>query len=328
MEKRGWSAHDSPRVEPGDAMNATNSARNKIAVTVMALVLGMASQLAGAQTFKHVPVQKNVKIAQIASGGMSAWALATNGHPYIYKSGKFALANPISLTQIAVGGGNLRQADAVWGLDSSGFVYKASKSGTSWVFSQIPGVLSSIAVGIGYQDSCHPYEVWGVSPISEIFRYDFCLQGFVQAPGALLSVSVGGGNVWGYSGVAQLFRFDFSQQSFQQIGQFGEIEQLTVGPSEVFASVNGGYLYGIISYQGVHGLQYFSGYIWGGLKELKAGGDGVWGIDSGHLVGRLDPGLAQLVVVQGAQLASISVGSGAGVWGIDSNGQVFAFSTP
>ncbi|HEY1263933.1 MAG TPA: histidine kinase dimerization/phospho-acceptor domain-containing protein [Terriglobales bacterium] len=42
------------------------------------------SPSARAQSFQRVSVQGKAKIMQIASGGMSVWALATNGHPYIY----------------------------------------------------------------------------------------------------------------------------------------------------------------------------------------------------------------------------------------------------
>ena len=125
----------------------------KTNVTVLALALGIASlQSAPAQTFKNVKVNGNAPLVQVASGGTSVWALASNGNPYIFNGKSFALANTISLSQIAVGGGHAAQADAVWALNSSGSIYHATKNGLSWVFSQVPGALDLIAVGPGYRD--------------------------------------------------------------------------------------------------------------------------------------------------------------------------------
>jgi len=105
---------------------------------------------------RKVRVAGSAPIVQVASGGVSVWALASNGNPYVLKGKSFALANNISLSQIAVGGGNASQADEVWALNSSGSIYRAHKSGTSWVFSQVAGFLDGIVVGPGYQDTCHP----------------------------------------------------------------------------------------------------------------------------------------------------------------------------
>ncbi len=174
-----------------------NQSAKSLAI-ILALVLGMAcTQFAPAQTFKKVKVAGSAPIVQVASGGASAWALASNGNPYRFNGKSFALANTISLSQIAVGGGNAAQADAVWGLNSSGSIFRASKSGTSWTFSQVPGALDLIEVGPGYQDSCHPYEVWGLNTGSQIYRYNFCGNSFVQQPGFLCDIHVGGGEIWG-----------------------------------------------------------------------------------------------------------------------------------
>jgi hypothetical protein len=302
---------------------------------MLALVLGVAcTQSAPAQTFKPVKVKGGATLIQIAAGGKSVWALARSGHPYIFNGKQFVLANNIYLCQIAVGGGNLLQPDAVWGIDCSGNVYTATKSGTTWVFSQVPGFLAgsipgSIAVGIGYQDVCHPSEVWGLNPAALIFRFNFCNQNWDNVPGSLVGLAVGGGDVWGYNGVAELYRFDFSQQSFQLVtGDFGEVEQLTVGPNGVWASVDGGKIYGVYSYNDpYHGPRYTLDPVSGKSIQLKAGGDGVWGIGPAQQIYRLDSDLAAFVQIPGA-LVSISVGSGGGVWGIDGAGKPYAFSTP
>src|SRR5215470_1725348 len=154
----------------------------KISIAILAIVMGLA-QCATAQSFKRVKVNLNTPLVQVASGGNSVWGLASNGNPYIFNGKKFVLANTISLSQIAVGGGNAAQADTVWGLNSSGSIYRASKSGTTWSFTQVPGGLTAIAVGPGYQDSCHPYEAWGLNSGSQIYRFNYCTNLFEQIPG-------------------------------------------------------------------------------------------------------------------------------------------------
>jgi hypothetical protein len=289
----------------------------------VALVLGIAGvQSAPAQTFKRVKVKGGAALTQIASGGASVWARASNGHPYIYKKTQFVLANSISLSQIAVGGGNLVQADAVWGLDSSGRIYTATLSGTSWVFSQVPGVLSLIAVGAGYQDNCHPYEVWGLNPSAQIFRYNFCVQNWEQIPGTLGTLAVGGGDIWGINGVAEVYRFDFTNFSFEQVS--GSLTQITVSGDEVWG-LNGGttYEFFLVCDSAFHEISN------PGLRQIQAGGSGVWGIDPSGGVARYISNRVKFSKYQipgGA--VSISVGSGGGVWAISSSGQVYAFTAP
>lgn len=297
----------------------------KSLVKMLALVLGMAcTQFAAAQHFKRVSVTGGAPLVQIVAGGMSVWARASNGKPYILNSNKFVLANSISLTQIAVGGGNAVKRDTVWGLDSSGRVYRATPSGTSWVFSQIPGVLDFIAVGIGYQEVCHPYEVWGLNPSAQIYRYSFCSKSFEQVPGTLGSLAVGGGDVWGINGNGQVYRYDFAALTFFQVSTLYVMTQIALGPngawgidilSRVWQLLNKG------------GQDLFVGQ---GLTQIRAGGNGVWGIiESSQQIFRVDSlssTLASLVPVPGA-LVSISVGSG-GVWGLDSFGKAYVFTTP
>jgi len=187
-----------------------NQSAKSLAI-ILALVLGMAcTQFAPAQTFKKVKVNKNAPIVQVASGGASAWALASNGNPYTFNGKNFVLANSISLSQIAVGGGNATQADAVWALNSSGNIYRATKSGSTWTFSQVPGSLDLIQVGPGYRDNCHPYEVWGLNTGSQIYRYNYCTSQFDQQSGFLCDIHVGGGDIWGAQCGPNVYRFNFS----------------------------------------------------------------------------------------------------------------------
>ena len=312
--------------------------RNRITkalVVALAVVATVSSRSALAQTFKTVSVQNNVKMAQIASGGMSVWGLGTNGHPYIFKGGSFVKASTISLTQIAVGGGNVGQPDAVWALDLAHNIYKAVKSGNTYSFNQIPGSLDTIAVGVGYQDSCHPYEVWGLSPYvvgllnsSGILRFDFCKSDWDQIPGMLGSLAVGGGDVWGTDGNNEVFGLDFASMTFQLFN---------VAASQVAAAPEGawGTLYVseqdetlILRTDSNHG--FLSGDIIGitpGSLTLLAGGDGVWGINPSGQVFVYRYAYNGFLQIPGIVLTSLSVGSGGGVWGIDGNGQVYVFST-
>jgi hypothetical protein len=292
----------------------------KSLVKVLALALGMACmQSASAQHFKHVSVTGGASLAQIASGGASVWALASNGKPYVLNAGTFVLANNITLTQIAVGGGNTLQKDTVWGLNSSGSIYKATKSGTSWVFSHIPGVLDFIAVGLGYQDSCHPYEVWGLNPAAQIYRYNFCIKNWDQVAGTLQTLAVSGGDIWGLNGNGDAYRFNFITLGFDPLSsgnQYVEIAASPNGGAWALSSVAVWIVFDEIKIQGS-----------GSVIRIQAGGDGLWGIGSVQQIFRYEPSTFSFVQIPGA-LVSISVGSGGGVWGIDSFGKAYGFVTP
>jgi hypothetical protein len=296
-------------------------------VKILALALSIAcTQSASAQHFKRVSVTGGAPLVQIAAGGMSVWARASNGKPYILNSNKFVLANSISLTQIAVGGGNTVKRDTVWGLDSSGLIYRATPSGTSWVFSQVPGVLDFIAVDIGYQDNCHPYEVWGLNPSAQIYRYNFCGKSFEQVAGTLGSLAVGGGDVWGINGNGQVYRYDFAALSFFQVPTLFVMTQIAVGPNGAWGIDILSRVWQLFNNGGQHPLP-----VGQGLTQIRAGGNGVWGIiESSQQIFRVDSlgtTLTSLVPVPGA-LVSISVGSGGGVWGLDSFGKAYVFTTP
>jgi hypothetical protein len=292
-------------------------------VKIVALALSIVcTQSATAQHFKQVSVTGGAKLVQIASGGRSVWARARNGKPYIFRSNTFVLANSISLTQIAVGGGNAVKGDTVWGLDSSGLIYHATASGTSWVFSQVPGVLDFIAVGIGYDDSCHPYEVWGLNPAAEIYRYSFCSKLFEQVPGTLATLAVGGGDIWGINGDGKIFNFNFATHNFDLgLNNNNAFSQVTVGPNGVWALDGQTDVWQIVQV-GVA----LNVLVHGPLAQIQAGGDGVWGINTFQQVFRLEQ--LHKVQIPGAALVSISVGSGGGVWGINDAGQSLAFITP
>ena len=299
-------------------------------VAVLALVLGMAcTQTAPAQTFKKVKVALNAPLVQVASGGASAWALASNGNPYTFNGKNFVLANSISLSQIAVGGGNATQADAVWALNSSGNIYRATKNASIWTFSQVPGVLDTIAVGPGYRDNCHPYEVWGLNTGSQIYRYNYCTHGFDQVPGILCDVKVGYGDVWGAQCGPSIYRFAFEAGAFLQVDShnFKGFPALAVGPNGNVWAIDMGDSGGRTYFYDPVSVRFF--LLDSGSSQIQAGGDGIWVI-KGVNVYRLEQigiGVGQFFQVPGS-LVSLSVGSGGGVWGINSAHQVFAYSTP
>ena len=308
--------------------------RNRV-VGVLVIALGFVAHSAIAQSFKRVAVQGGATLVQIASGGASVWALSSSGNPYIYQGTQFVKASGVTLSQIAVGGGSKAQGDAVWALDSAHNVYKANKSGTSWVFTKMPGSLSIIAVGLGYRDACHRYEIWGLDPALQIYRYNFCIKNWENIPGELRTLAVGNDSVWGIYGEDQLYRFDFGTFNFSRFYVGG------IAVSKVTAGENGVWMLSCNKYGGCQPFQYNAGTqvfmemktgIHTNVTDIQAGGDGVWGLtSSGPQDGifRLDSldSLSFLDQVPGA-LASISVGSGGGVWGMDATGQVFAFSTP
>lgn len=292
----------------------------KMYIKMLALVLGIAcAQAAPAQTFKNVPVKGGALLAHISSGGASVWGLAKSGRPYIYQNKQFVLANSITLTQIAVGGGSKFQADTVWGLNSSGDVFKAQLSGTTWSFTQTSGTLDFIAVGAGTTDKCHPYEVWGVNTATHIFRYNFCNNDFDQIAGLLSSVTVGGGDIWGLNSADGIFRFNFSTGGFDSMS--GTLTQIAVGPNSVWGINSATHVFEF--YDNDQEFSLLSGL----LSEIQAGGEGVWGLNSAQAIFRLEPSTSKFVNVPGT-LVSLSVGSGGGVWGINSSNHAYVFSTP
>jgi len=289
---------------------------------VLALVLGLAcTQSALAQTFKKVKVAKNAPVSQVAAGGASIWALA-NGSAYRFNGKSFVIVGGPSLTQIAVGGGNATQADEVWGLNSHGSIFRATKNGSIWNFLQVTGLLDLIQVGPGYRDSCHPYEVWGLNTASQIYRYNYCSSQFDQEPGFLCDLHVGGGDIWGAECGPNVYRFNFTTGVFDPItNQFSAFPQLTVGSNgDVWATDTSDSL--VYKYDdGAQGFMSFGCCV----TQIQAG-NGTWILD-GQNIYSWEPSALKFGQVFG-QLTSISVGSGGGVWGINSSHQVYEFTMP
>ncbi len=292
--------------------------RSAVLLTIFTLALAMAcAQSASAQTFKTIA--SPVPLSQVSAGGQTVFALSTTGNPYVFEPSKFVLVSTAVFTQIAVGGGTAVKSDGVWALDSSGKVHKGNLTGTTWKFGTVPGLLKTIAVGPGYRDNCHPYEVWGLNSANGIFNYNFCTKAFVQITGGLCSVSTGGGETWGINCIGDVFRYDVTSNSFVAVP--GTLSQLSVGSNGV---------YGVNAASDIFefhdNVQDFA-QISGQLTQIQAGGNGVWGLNSvGHIF-RLEGTTATFGQIPGG-LTSISVGTGTGVWGVNSAGAAFAFSVP
>ncbi len=287
----------------------------RLFTVLLSLLFAIAgSRPATAQSFKVVKVQGCLALTQISSGGASVWALATNGHPYIYKGTQFVLASSaVSLSQISAGGGSLRQSDTVWALDSSGNIYHAVKSATAWTFQQVPGTgfFTQIVAGAGYLDSCHPYEVWGLNSNAQIFHYNFCSGNFDTVAGILCSLAVGGGETWGTDCSGNLYIYDFSNGAFEPTNQV--FTQIAVGADSVWGIDGSGVLWKL-----------YSGSYGSGIAQIAAG-SGLWFIDSGGRTGHIGP--TGIESISAPTLTSIKVGEGGGVWGL-SFGKPYAFSTP
>ena len=222
------------------------------------------------------------------------------GHPYVYSnsSSQFVQqASAAQFVQIAAGGGNQFQPDAVWALDASHNIYSLTDSG----FTQQPGALVQIAVGPGYQDSCHAYEVWGINLSNQVFRFDFCSGQFNQEPGITLAqIAAGGAGVWGLATkTGEIYELDFTTHVFNKIP--GRLAQIAVGPNGVW---------GIDGSGDVHQLspvtRRFVLMPNAELTQISAGGNGVWGLHSAGAF-RLDASSETWVQISGT-FVTISAG--------------------
>jgi Tectonin domain len=272
---------------------------------------------AWAQEFDGVPGL----LTQVAAGRAEVWGLDASQKVYRYNPAgkKFAkLAGKITLSQIAVGGGTLLQADEVWGVSAGTQIYHYDFTTKKLV--EVQGNLVQIVVGEGNTDGCHPYEVWGINSSDLVFRYDYCAGEFDQIQGTLTRIATGSGEVWGLNSSAQIFDFNFKTQQWTKIG--GSLQQIVVGVNDVWGLDGSGKLYRFNPASG------FSPFGTAVFTQIAAGGDGVWGINSSaETIMRFVPNAGNEVTITGV-LSQISVGYGAGVWGVNSADEVFAFERP
>jgi Tectonin domain len=315
----------------------------------MLVCLTAAAVPASAQHFKQIT---GTPLSQIAAGRKEVWGLYNSGIYRFNPNTESFDQIPGALAQIAVGGGSLMQTDEVWGVNN-GYVYRFnfSTNAFDWVrgFEQckfcIPVLFSQIVVGAGYEDNCHPYEVWGVSyfPDVNVYRYNYCTSLFDNTPKlfdiggtethvAFTRIAVDGGSVWGLSGSSvPAYVFEYSQQSgWGQASALGpSFQQISIGINGVWALDSTGEVWNWQS-----GLFTFpiGGYPGGSANQLAAGGDGVWVIYDNSLVARYDfqnGSFSSVPLPAGADSAAqIAVGSGAGVWMVDISDQVYTLVRP
>jgi hypothetical protein len=289
----------------------------KTAFSNVLLVLVCGTSLvapASAQHFKQV----KGSLTSVSAGRNEVFGIDADDNVWRYSASSKAfdkIAN-VSLTNVAVGGGTLSQNDEVWGFNAN-FVYRFNYSKKEFV--QIPGILTQIAVGIGNQDDCHPYEVWGLNSGDEIFRFNYCENAFVQVSGFLTHVATGGGDVWGLNSAGQIFHFNLAAESWQQVS--GTLGTISVGVNDVWGINGSSQVFRYDSKTGLFNL------VAAPVGEVAAGGDGVWAINTSNEIFRFDPSREEFVQVTGS-LKNIAAGSGAGVFGVNSADQVFTFVRP
>ena len=149
----------------GKPMNRNRS------LSTLCLVLACCAALVAPASAQHLRQVGGTGFAQVAAGRNEVFTIGTSNQVYRYNPGTKAFVQiPGSLTQVAVGGGTVRQQDEIWGVGTSGLIYHFNY-GTK-TFTQVGGSLVQIVVGEGIWDNCHPYEVWGLNAADWIFRYN------------------------------------------------------------------------------------------------------------------------------------------------------------
>jgi virginiamycin B lyase len=282
-----------------------------------ALVVSICSALtstAAAQGFNQIPGF----LSKIAVGNQTVAGINDSSQVVTYKTSSSNF-QPIPggsgrFVTFAVGGGTLLQPDEVWALNDAQQIFRLSNGS----FQQIPGLLSQIAVGPGYE-TCHPAEVWGLNPSGEVFRFDFCSGQFNQASGQLSQISVGEHEVWGLNAAGAIFHWNFTTFVFENVP--GLLSQISAGPAGVVWGVDRTGTVFRLS-RDKEGAKFLE--VAGQLAVISVGGNGVWGLNFQEGIFHFDEGSQQFVQVTGL-LDSIAAGNGGGVWGLSGAQGIFVF---
>jgi hypothetical protein len=315
-------------------------------VLCLALICSTAAVVpASAQHFQ----QMEGSLTEIAAGRAEVWGL-NGSQPYRFNPStqKFVkISDKISgpLTQIAVGGGSLLQPDEVWGINASGLVYQYNFSTKAFVY--VSGGIecklcaylsySQVVVGPGYEDNCHPYEVWGITNFGT-GRYNYCSSQFESIPNpsgvSFSQIATGGGDVWGNQSSRFGYAWEYLGAAGWRLGADNAqgFQQITVGVNDVWVVVGDGLIWNWAPDADGQDLVVFSP-TWL-PTQIATGGDGVWAIyntsAANGLITRYDfqeQGFsAEFLLTSPA--VQIAVGSGAGVWAIDSSNRVYALVRP
>jgi hypothetical protein len=271
---------------------------------------------ASAQHFQQVTAGP---LVSVAAGRNEVFGLESGGAIWRYDASTKAFNRVAgTLQQVAVGGGTLSQLDEVWGI-SGGAVYHFNFTTESFKIAAAPA-FSQIAVGEGFEDNCHPYEVWGVVTGSSLYRYNYCSDSFeLWQNGPWTQVATGGGGAWGIESTGTLL--DALDNGFGAYN--GNLTQVAVGVNDVWAINKSNQVFRFDP--NLADPLVFIGNVT--FKQIAAGGDGVWGVNLSNEIYHFEEDPESFVQVPGT-LTSIAVGSGAGVWGVNSSGEVFTFVRP
>ena len=171
--------------------------RRSVCLSVFLVLIGWGAVAvpASAQHFQRTPGS----LTQLAVGRTEVWGLNASNQTFRFNpSTKQFVKIPQTLTQIAVGGGTLGQADEVWGINASGQIFRFNFH--TQKFAPVVGVLAQIAAGgNGF---------WGVDQNGVVYRYLPQIGNFGAVAGSLpfAQIAVGtGGGVWGVNSSHQVF---------------------------------------------------------------------------------------------------------------------------
>lgn len=252
-----------------------------------------------------------IGFAQIAAGADGdLWAVKNNGaYHYDVLHDTMDAAGGASIAQVAIGSGA-----SVFGVSVGGQVFQWSAGSQSW--SQVPGNLSSIAVGANGT-------AWGVNPAQQIFttgQVTRAYQALSWIPGSLSQISVGAdGSVWGLNGNRVEF-FNTGTQSFEAVAGAPLLAQLSLGArGDVWGIDDNG---NIFQYDANAGSW---NSIAGNLNFIEVGADrSVWGINSAGETYTYDQGNQGWKQIPGT-LAQLSVGADGTTWGMNAQQQIYRF---
>ena len=285
------------------------------------------------------------------------WAVQ-NGIAYHYDvlHGTMVATAGASIAKVSVGSGA-----NVLGLDALGNIYQWNAASQQWL--QIPGTLSSIAVGAGGT-------AWGINSSQQIFRLTTqsvrSYENLNTISGSLGQVSVGvdgsvwgvnsntaehfnsgaqsfepiasqpisqlsvgsGADIWGLDPSGSIYRYDSVAGSWNNIP--GELNLIQVGANGSVWGINAAgniYTYNLSNstWTNIPGQLALPSQLPGRGGPLAVGADGtVWGINAAQQTFRFDPSAQTWVQIPGA-LVQISVGDANNVWGINAAQQVYSY---
>jgi len=199
---------------------------------------------------------------------------------------------PGGLTALSAG------PDGPWGINSSGNIWRFANG--NWQL--MPGAAKTVSVGPSG-------DVWVVNAAGEIYRWNVAKNNWDLMPGGLVDISAGLNEVWGVNSANQIWRY--ANGAWQQMP--GAAKAVTIGPT------------GDVWHLGMSAVPGGSNiYHWnratnswesvdGGLTQISAGPDGLWGVNSGNMIFRHTGGTWEVVP---GSAAAVSAGPSGEVWAL------------